>query len=192
MEDKKLITIKGLDKEMVFFVNLNEDLDEIKLELDKILSQNKEFFMERSLVFSFSGNEDRQKINELQKLTVEKGFILNNFKDKVVKEVKEINKTKVIENSLRAGAKVQFDGNVILIGDMNPGSKIEATGSVICLGGAMGVIYAGQNSESDKNFIYAHKLDSPQLKINNIIAKRVSGTKCKIYIDSGELKIKSV
>lgn len=48
-----------------------------------------------------------------------------------------------IHRTLRSGFKVDYDGHVIVLGDVNPGAEINASGSVIVWGRVKGSILAG-------------------------------------------------
>lgn len=51
--------------------------------------------------------------------------------------------TLYLRKTLRSGQKVVFAGNVVLLGDLNPGAQIEADGDVIILGQLRGSVHAG-------------------------------------------------
>ncbi|MDJ0626021.1 MAG: septum site-determining protein MinC [Candidatus Caenarcaniphilales bacterium] len=51
--------------------------------------------------------------------------------------------------ALRAGALVSYDGNILIMGDVNPGCQIKATGSVIVQGKLCGSVHAGFGIEDD-------------------------------------------
>jgi septum site-determining protein MinC len=51
--------------------------------------------------------------------------------------------TKYMEASLRSGQKEEFDGSIVLWGDVNPGAEIIAAGHIIVLGALRGMVWAG-------------------------------------------------
>lgn len=72
------------------------------------------------------------------------------------------------KNSLRSGQFIHYKGNVILIGDVNPGAEIIAGGNIIVMGTIKGLVHAG--CYGDKNCIIAALGMLPvQLRIANII-----------------------
>jgi len=75
--------------------------------------------------------------------------------------------TKYIYKSLRSGQKVDFKGNVIILGDVNPGSKISAGGSVIVLGSLKGAVQAGILDAS--SIVFALDFDPVQLQIGGFL-----------------------
>ncbi|MFN5538716.1 MAG: septum site-determining protein MinC [Candidatus Melainabacteria bacterium] len=46
-------------------------------------------------------------------------------------------------STLRAGSSIVYDGNVVILGDVNPGCQIKATGSIIVYGKLSGSAHAG-------------------------------------------------
>lgn len=51
--------------------------------------------------------------------------------------------TLLLRKTLRSGQKVIFAGNVVVMGDVNPGAEIEAEGDVVVLGTLRGLAHAG-------------------------------------------------
>jgi septum formation inhibitor MinC len=77
-------------------------------------------------------------------------------------------RTTQVHGTVRSGRIVRFDGDVVLIGDINPGAKVIATGDVFILGRIKGSVYAG--SEGDNNaFIFSLGHSSPQLRVGGIV-----------------------
>lgn len=52
--------------------------------------------------------------------------------------------------ALRSGQQISYDGNLIILGDTNPGCQVSATGSIIVYGKLCGTIKAGWNVQDDK------------------------------------------
>lgn len=72
--------------------------------------------------------------------------------------------TLYLRKTLRGGQKVVFAGNVVLLGDLNPGAAIEADGDIIVLGQLRGSVHAG--AEGDRNStVIASTLRATQLRI---------------------------
>lgn len=70
--------------------------------------------------------------------------------------------------SLRNGQEINFEGSVVIIGNVNPGAKIYAEGNVVVLGKLKGNVHAG--CMGDKNcFVSALKLMPTQIIIGDCI-----------------------
>jgi septum site-determining protein MinC len=52
-----------------------------------------------------------------------------------------------LNRTLRSGARVEFSGHVVVLGDVNPGAEIVAEGSVIIWGRLRGAVHAGSKGD---------------------------------------------
>ncbi len=81
--------------------------------------------------------------------------------------------TLYINQTLRSGQTITSDGNIVIIGDANPGSEIIARGDVTVWGVLGGIAQAG--SKGNRNaVIRALKLNAIQLRIATCFARRVN------------------
>lgn len=78
--------------------------------------------------------------------------------------------TKIIRKNLRSGMGVSYDGNIVVIGDVNPGAEVSAGGNVIVMGKLRGMVHAGKFGNKE-TYIIASKLNPTQIRIANIIAR---------------------
>lgn len=76
---------------------------------------------------------------------------------------------KWVKGPLRSGGKVLYDGNVVVMGDVNPGAEIVAGGSVIVWGRLRGVVHAGAQGD-EKAVVCALEMVPTQLRIAGEIA----------------------
>jgi septum site-determining protein MinC len=70
----------------------------------------------------------------------------------------------VLERTVRSGNVVRFAGDVTIFGDVNAGAHIEADGNIIVLGALRGLAHAGARGDENA-LIIAFELDAPQLRI---------------------------
>jgi septum site-determining protein MinC len=78
--------------------------------------------------------------------------------------------TILVRRTLRSGQKVHFDGNVVVVGDVNPGAEIVASGHIIVLGTLRGVVHAGAAGD-ERAAVLAFRLQPTQLRIANHITR---------------------
>ena len=71
--------------------------------------------------------------------------------------------------TLRGGQALHHDGNIVVVGDVNPGAELIATGDVIVFGRLAGVAHAGAQGDCEAR-VYALELDATQLRIATFIA----------------------
>ncbi|MDP6934871.1 MAG: septum site-determining protein MinC, partial [Myxococcota bacterium] len=78
-------------------------------------------------------------------------------------------RVQVVERTVRSGARVRFDGDVLVYGDVNAGAQVIAGGNVTVLGVLRGTAHAG--SEGDEMAqIMALDLQAEQLRIAHLLA----------------------
>ena len=76
---------------------------------------------------------------------------------------------KWVKGPLRSGVRIQYDGDVAVMGDVNAGAEIVAGGSVIVWGRLRGVVHAGARGD-EKAVVCALELAPTQLRIAGEIA----------------------
>jgi len=76
---------------------------------------------------------------------------------------------KWVKGPLRSGVKVAFNGNVVVMGDVNAGAEIVAGGSIIVWGRLRGVVHAGAHGDENA-VVCALEMAPTQLRIAGEIA----------------------
>lgn len=72
--------------------------------------------------------------------------------------------------TLRSGQKIEVDGSIVVLGDINPGAQIIAGGNVVVLGCLKGTVYAGY--PQDRNaFVASLMMEPMQIQIGDCIAR---------------------
>lgn len=79
-----------------------------------------------------------------------------------------------INQTLRNGQTVDYDGNVVIIGDCHPGSEIKATGDITVWGVLGSIAHAGAKGNVEAK-IRALKMNAVQLRIANCYSRRPDG-----------------
>lgn len=74
-----------------------------------------------------------------------------------------------IKTNIRSGRSIYHEGDIIVLGDVNPGSEVVAAGNVIIWGRVRGVIHAGALGD-ETAVICALDLSPTQLRIGSHIA----------------------
>lgn len=77
--------------------------------------------------------------------------------------------TKFVYGTIRSGQEIFFDGNLVIIGDVNPGAIVSATGNVIVMGNFRGVAHVGANG-NDEAILACYNLQPIQVRIADRIA----------------------
>ncbi|MCR4435258.1 MAG: septum site-determining protein MinC [Clostridiales bacterium] len=78
--------------------------------------------------------------------------------------------TKFYRGTVRSGQLVDFKGNLVVIGDVNPGGELIASGNVIVVGSLRGIVHAGADGNKDA-IVVALNLQPTQLRIADVITR---------------------
>ncbi len=129
---------------------------------------------------------------------LDKIFGDNDFEDEEEKEVKELEEahadlmeeeteeiiamrgeaeklpTLYFKKTIRSGQSISSDGNLIVIGDVNPGAEVIAKGDITVWGILGGIAHAGSEGNSQAR-IRALKMNAIQLRIAEVFARRPDG-----------------
>ena len=79
-----------------------------------------------------------------------------------------ISETKFHRGSLRSGKKIEAEGSIVIIGDVNSGAEVIASDNIIVLGSLRGLAHAGAKGNKQA-IIAAGLIDTVQLRIANIV-----------------------
>ena len=91
----------------------------------------------------------------------------------IKKQMKEAEKlpTLYVQRTLRSGQSLKSEGNIVIIGDVNPGAEVIAKGDITVWGVLGGIAQAGSDGNNYSR-IRALKLNAIQLIIGEIFARR--------------------
>lgn len=95
--------------------------------------------------------------------------------------------------SLRSGQKLEVEGSIVVIGDVNSGAEVIAADNIAVIGTLRGLAHAGAKGNKDA-IIAASNLDAVQLRISNIVKeidRDEEGTKehAFVYVDEDKIVI---
>lgn len=187
---KDLVTFKGVSEGVYLDVN-GSDLSEIKKELAEKLNNSSKFFKGAKFLGVISDELSADDIVDLKLLLKYKyEFDISNEgipeyikayydkKDesslKQMFEGVEEGMTKFVHGTLRSGQEVNYDGNIVVVGDVNPGAFLKAKGNIVVLGSLKGVAHAGIGGNCNA-IVAAYSLLPMQLRIADIIVRPPEG-----------------
>ncbi|MDD3223815.1 MAG: septum site-determining protein MinC [Clostridium sp.] len=176
-EDK--IILKGNKEGLNVIIDMNhfKDFDEMIEILEKKLSRGKRFYKGCTLKITTQLKFlNSRQLRELKDILFD-GFLI---KDCIFEDVEEKSgkvfsgiyegRTKFIRRTVRSGQVIDYSGNVVIIGDVNPGSEIFASGNIIVLGSLRGEVHAGVTGNG-KAIIAAFRLEPSVLQIAGTMTK---------------------
>jgi septum site-determining protein MinC len=178
MVDEK-IQIKGNKDGLYAVISMNKfkDFDDMLEVLIEKLSRGKKFYKGCTLKITTDLKyiTDRE-LRRLKDILFEEFMIKDCiFEDKEEKTSKVFSgiyegRTKFLRKTIRSGQSINYSGNVVIIGDVNPGAEIFAAGNVIVLGALKGHVHAGFGG-NDKAIIAAFSLQPEILQIADIMTR---------------------
>ncbi len=154
------------DKEEENGASVNPELENA---LDKIFGEGD--FEER-----FPEEEVSEEVRSEEKIATDE-FADEVEDDETIAEIKKHMKeaeklpTLYVQRTLRSGQSLKSDGNIVIIGDVNPGAEIIAKGDITVWGVLGGIAHAGSDGNNFSR-IRALKLHAIQLRIGDIFARR--------------------
>lgn len=77
---------------------------------------------------------------------------------------------KTVSGIVRSGQTLHYDGDVLFIGDVNPGGAITSTGHILVLGSLRGLAHAGISGD-ESAVIAASHLRPTQLRIAGVVSR---------------------
>lgn len=193
-QDTRGIVFKGNSEGLVIVIPKEYKFEQILEEIDGKVSNAARFFKGATIKVTYRGvNLTSTEEKAIKKIIDEKsGAIVENFsKDEEPKQHPILTKTaqqksakahklffegvdkgncKFVRSTIRSGTRIQYDGHVIIIGDVNPGGEIVASGNVVVLGTLRGMVHAGADGNREA-FIYALNLRPTQIRIAEFIAR---------------------
>jgi len=174
---KSYITIKGTKEGLVFLLDDQCDfvtlLDELNAKLDKHVQQ---FTGPIVHIFIKLGarqleEEDKERIRDI--LRRQGNLLIQSIEsdppavDPMLKSGPSFH---TMSGIVRSGQTLEFEGHLLLMGDVNPGGTIKCSGDVFVLGALRGAVHAG--TEGNEEAIIAASLMKPtQLRIADIISR---------------------
>lgn len=102
---------------------------------------------------------------------------LHGIKKSYKKEI-AVSQTKFHRGALRSGQRIEFEGSLVILGDVNGGAEVIAGENIVVLGILRGLAHAGANGNKEAQ-IFASSIEAPQVRISNIIKERSSQTTMK-------------
>ncbi|MDW8095352.1 MAG: septum site-determining protein MinC [Aquificaceae bacterium] len=113
----------------------------------------------------------------LQKEDVEK--IEKALSDKSVKSLKKLNlhdqesvrkeRLLIVEKHLRSGQRIEHNGDILILGDVNKDAQVVATGNIIVMGKLRGVAIAGALGD-ESAVVVALEMEPQQVRIGKKVA----------------------
>ena len=182
MRNENYVIFKGTKDGITVMFDPEAPFDALCDQLEKKVVEAGKFFDHVKTAMAFKGRdftaEEEEKLLKIiaKHATMDIIFVktenneLKELSELLAKEMSPSNLTKFHRGSLRNGQKIEFDGSVVVVGDVNPGAEIKAGGNIIVLGQLKGMAHAGCKGMTEA-FVTAIFMAPVQLRIADIITR---------------------
>jgi len=195
------VMVDGVDSELVIDLKSWGSFADMKAELDRNLHAIDNYLMGNwvSIDVGSKGITERQ-LREMEDILLDHGFhlrdLINDHSSDSHKGQKRISinpgeedppdstDTVLICRNLRSGQKYFSKGNMVILGDINPGAEVIAGGNILVMGALRGMAHAGAFGD-EKAIIAAYRLSPTQLRIAQHITRPPDGE--SITVNNPEL-----
>lgn len=162
-------------------IKLNEEVEqkEIVDNLKKKTAQLKKLYKDSKMPILVTGKllKESEKV-EIKNIIQEKIDVkisfdapqelgLHGIKKSFNQEI-ESSQTKFHKGSIRSGQRIEYEGSIVVLGDVNGGAEVIAADNVVVLGVLRGLAHAGARGNK-KAIIAAASIDCKQIRIADII-----------------------
>ncbi len=173
------VSINLRKDEIVIKLDENAEQEQLVTALKKKLTELKKLYKDEKTPIRVTGKVLKNKeIDEIQDLIKEKIDVdidfdtpktlgLSGIKKTFDKEI-AMSETKFHRGSLRSGQRMETEGSLVILGDVNSGAEVVASENIVVLGALRGLAHAG--AKGNKQAIIAAGLfDAVQVRIANIV-----------------------
>lgn len=173
------VSINLKKDEIIIKIDDNAEQEQIVEELTSKISELSKMYQEEKTPIRVTGkilkNSELEEIKEIitNKIDVKVNFdtpttlglhsIVRSYKKDV-----ETSETLFHKGSLRSGQRLEVEGSIVVIGDVNSGAEVIAADNIIVIGKLRGLAHAGAKGNKEA-IIAASTLDAVQLRISNIV-----------------------
>ena len=173
------VSINLRKDEILIKLDEKSEQEEIVVALKKKLPELKKLYKEEKTPIKVIGKILKNKeIDEIQTLIKEKIDVeiefdmpkslgLHSIKKTFNREI-GVSETTFHRGSLRSGQKLETEGSLVILGDVNSGAEVMASDNIVVLGALRGLAHAGAKGNKEA-IVAAGLFDAVQIRIANIV-----------------------
>lgn len=178
MTEKQHIMIKGVKEGLLFLLDDQCEFEALLAELQYKLEKTHQQLLTGPLVhihvkLGSRTATDEQKEQLASIIRAQGNLIIGSMESDLpepVDHTSDTSKLHVITSIVRSGQTLEHDGDLLLIGDVNPGGTLLCTGDIYVLGALKGMAHAGIEGRTD--VVIATSLMKPtQLRIADVVSR---------------------
>ncbi len=193
--EENTVSFKATVNGLILVLREEDDFDTIYRNIEMKVASSGRFFKGASIGVKYRGRKlspgEEKQVSEL--LAAKTGAEIKSFEEDTEQPEKaaagenvqsrekpkmrmiffkglEEGMTKFYKGTVRSGQLVSFEGNIVVMGDVNPGGEVMATGNVVVMGSLRGIVHAGADGNKEA-VIAALCLQPTQLRIADVITR---------------------
>ncbi|GAA4854283.1 septum site-determining protein MinC [Paenibacillus vulneris] len=176
---KHHVTIKGVKDGLVFLLNDTCEFDEVIQELKHKLEKTHQQILTGPIIHVHvklgTRNVSEEEKEQIRSIIGQKGNLLiqsieSQTADPSASVFQHMPDIKLLKGIVRSGQTLTEEGNILFLGDVNPGGTIISSGSIYVMGSLKGMAHAGVDGD-ESSVIAASHLRPTQLRIAGIISR---------------------
>ena len=176
---RNCVSINLRKNEILIKISDDAEQNEIMENLKRKITELKKMYKNEKTPIKVTGkilkNKEIDQIQELIKNNIDveidfdmpKSLGLSSITRTFSKEI-AVSETKFHRGSLRSGQKMESEGSLVILGDVNSGAEVIASDNIVVLGALRGLAHAGAKGNKQA-IISAGLLDTVQIRIANVI-----------------------
>ena len=173
------VSINLKTDEILIKISDNAVQEDIISELSNKISELKKMYQEEQTPIHVTGKIlENKELEEIKKIIKEEIDVdikfdtpttlgLHSITRSYKKDV-GISETTFHKGSLRSGQRLEVEGSIVIIGDVNSGAEVIAADNIVVIGTLRGLAHAGAKGNKEA-IIAVSTLDAVQLRISNIV-----------------------
>lgn len=192
-DDAQTIMIKGTREGLTLFIEDTCSYDEAIFQLERRMEEAE--FKEDEPIVPVHVKVGKRYLTEEQKKEIESliitntNFMVESYESKVVSKKDALAwldeaDVKRVMKVVRSGQVLSVVGDLLLLGDVNPGATVKATGNIFVMGKLRGIAHAGSTGNQEA-IIAASYMNPSQLRIAEYISRAPDYETDGVYMECG-------
>jgi septum site-determining protein MinC len=178
MKNAQNVTIKGTKDGLILHLDDTCSYEDLKRELDRKISSSSQTQEENKLITvkvevgnRYLSETQQEELKDL--IRQKRHLIVDEIKTNVVtrveaEQLRQEKQVVSVAKMIRSGQVIEVTGDLLLIGDVNPGGTVKASGNIFVMGTLKGIAHAGCNGNNEA-VIAASVMKPSQLRISDCI-----------------------
>lgn len=192
MSNEEVVSMRGTQDGLVFYLDDEASFNAVFTGLEKLFEENIQNLKSDGasiiLELGYRYLKADQKADLIDLIENRYKFNVEKIQSNVVSKEKlllKYNQTqlKIHSRIVRSGQVLSVEGDLLLIGDVNPGGKVEATGSILIFGEFHGIAHAGLDGDND-SVVMASYMNPTQIRIASYISRAPDYETDGVYLET--------